>query len=103
VLLSLFVLPRRDSIGKEMKMNDKAVIEISGAGPAGLAAALAATRAGQHALVYERRADVGGRFYDDFQGLENWTTQDDMARATELRTISPRMNLNRKRIPDSGR
>lgn len=59
-------------------MNAKPVIEISGAGPAGLAAALAVTAAGQRALVYERRADVGGRFHGDFQGLENWTTREDV-------------------------
>ncbi len=60
------------------RMSSNAVIEISGAGPAGLAAALAARAAGQHALVYEKRGDVGGRFHGDFQGLENWTTRDDV-------------------------
>ncbi|MFV1973881.1 MAG: NAD(P)/FAD-dependent oxidoreductase [Thiohalobacterales bacterium] len=59
-------------------MNAKPVIEISGAGPAGLAAALAVTAAGQQALVYEKRADVGSRFHGDFQGLENWTTKGDV-------------------------
>ncbi len=53
-------------------------IEISGAGPAGLAAALAARAAGAEARVYERRNDVGGRFHGDFQGLENWTVQTDV-------------------------
>ncbi len=59
-------------------MVDKPVIEISGAGPAGLAAALTVTAAGQRARVYERRSDVGGRFHGDFQGLENWTTDIDV-------------------------
>jgi len=59
-------------------MSSKPAIEISGAGPAGLAAALAVTAGGQRALVYEKRADVGGRFHGDFQGLENWTTREDV-------------------------
>ncbi len=59
-------------------MSNKPPIEISGAGPAGLAAALAVTAAGQRALVYEKRTDVGGRFHGDFQGLENWTTKGDV-------------------------
>ncbi|HED19100.1 MAG TPA: hypothetical protein ENI74_06320 [Gammaproteobacteria bacterium] len=57
---------------------DRWIIEISGAGPAGLAAALAIMHAGGHARVYERRGDVGARFHGDFQGLENWTTKSDV-------------------------
>ncbi len=53
-------------------------IEIAGAGPAGLAAALAVSTAGRNACVYERRGEVGSRFHGDFQGLENWTTQMDV-------------------------
>ena len=59
-------------------MNDDTPIEISGAGPAGLAAALAVTAAGRPARVYEKRAEVGWRFHGDFQGLENWTTREDV-------------------------
>ncbi len=55
-----------------------AVIEISGAGPAGLSAALAVVKAGARARVYERKSDVGHRFHGDFQGLENWTTETDV-------------------------
>lgn len=47
---------------------------VSGAGPAGLAAALTIAKTGQRAVVYERRDDVGSRFHGDFQGIENWTT-----------------------------
>ncbi|WP_297528709.1 NAD(P)-binding protein [Thiohalobacter sp.] len=54
------------------------VVEIVGAGPAGLAAALAVRAAGREAVVHERRADVGLRFHGDFQGLENWTTPGDV-------------------------
>jgi len=53
-------------------------VEISGAGPAGLAAALTVARAGGHAVVHEHNADVGGRFHGDFQGLENWTVKEDV-------------------------
>jgi len=55
-----------------------AEVEIVGAGPAGLAAALAVTRAGGPAIVYEASAEVGSRFHGDFQGLENWTTTGDV-------------------------
>ena len=51
---------------------------VVGAGPAGLASAIAGANAGLTAVVYERRADVGGRFHGDFQGLENWTTDGDV-------------------------
>ncbi len=53
---------------------DKDAITISGAGPAGLAAAITLAKAGQRVIVYERHAEVGSRFHGDLQGLENWTT-----------------------------
>lgn len=51
---------------------------VVGAGPAGLAAALAIVRAGGSARVFERRTHVGARFHGDFQGLENWSTEVDV-------------------------
>jgi flavin-dependent dehydrogenase len=53
-------------------------VEILGAGPAGLSAALTAARAGRRVALYERRAEVGSRFHGDLQGLENWTTPGDV-------------------------
>ncbi|HHM05765.1 MAG TPA: FAD-binding protein [Gammaproteobacteria bacterium] len=53
-------------------------VEIAGAGPAGLAAAICLARRGLPVVVYERRAEVGGRFHGDFQGLENWTSREDV-------------------------
>ena len=55
-----------------------APIQVAGAGPAGLAAALAANRAGREVIVYERARDVGHRFHDDFEGLENWSAEGDV-------------------------
>jgi len=58
--------------------NDKnSVVEIAGAGPAGLAAAITLARAGRPVIVHEAQAEVGYRFKRDLQGLENWTTQQD--------------------------
>ena len=59
-------------------------IEIVGAGPAGLSCAIALARTGRRVTVREWHADVGHRFHDDFQGLENWTDpQDVMAELAE--------------------
>lgn len=54
------------------------VLEIVGAGPSGLSAALAARARGAAVTVYEKRPDVGARFHGDFQGLENWTSSTDV-------------------------
>lgn len=67
----------------------KPTITVSGAGPAGLAAALAVQKLGGHACVHERRGSVGSRFHGDFQGLENWTTQRDVLEELESLGISP--------------
>ncbi|HVR11494.1 MAG TPA: NAD(P)-binding protein, partial [Thermoanaerobaculia bacterium] len=53
-------------------------LEIVGAGPAGLAAAIAGCQAGRRVVVYERHRDVGCRFRGDFQGLENWSSAGDV-------------------------
>jgi flavin-dependent dehydrogenase len=66
-----------------------ATIEIVGAGPAGLSAALTTARQGGHAIVFERHADVGQRFHGDFQGLENWTTDLDVLEELESLGIQP--------------
>src|SRR5687767_15509664 len=56
---------------------DNSTIEIAGAGPAGLAAAITAAKGGARVVVYERAMQVGSRFHGDFQGLENWSPQQD--------------------------
>ena len=58
-------------------MNKK--IEIVGSGPAGLVAAINLARAGCKVTVYEEKSEVGHRFHGDFQGLENWSSEEDAA------------------------
>ncbi len=55
-----------------------ATIQIAGAGPAGLAAAIVLAKAGRQVVVHEAQHQVGNRFGRDFQGLENWSTAEDV-------------------------
>lgn len=64
-------------------------LAVVGAGPAGLAAALAIRRAGRSVVVHERNRDVGTRFHGDFQGLENWTTEGDVLDELSALGIEP--------------
>jgi flavin-dependent dehydrogenase len=54
-------------------------IDIVGAGPSGLTAAIVLARHGYPVRVFEMAADVGHRLNGDFQGLENWSTEQDIA------------------------
>ncbi len=53
-------------------------VRILGAGPAGLSAAIYLARHGAGVEVYEQRGDVGGRFHGDYQGMENWSSTQDV-------------------------
>lgn len=70
----------------------KTAIHISGAGPAGLAAAITIAKRGGRAIVHEHNEDVGLRFHGDFQGLENWTTGGDVLE--ELRSTGIETNFD---------
>ncbi len=52
-------------------------VEIAGAGPAGLAAAITLARGGRQVVVHEAQREVGHRFQRDLQGMENWSTEKD--------------------------
>lgn len=71
-------------------------LQIAGAGPAGLSAALLAVQAGRNVVVYEAGKGVGGRFHDDFQGLENWTTAGDVL--AELAAIGVEATFEHKAV-----
>jgi len=52
-------------------------VSVVGAGPSGLATAIELARHGTPVTVYEQGDTVGGRSHGDFQGIENWTTEED--------------------------
>lgn len=56
----------------------KHTISIAGAGPAGLTAAINLARAGYGVIVHEQNPEVGMRFHEDFQAIENWSSQEDL-------------------------
>ena len=59
-------------------MHKDRTITVVGAGPAGLSCAIVLARAGVRVVVREWKDGVGHRFHDDFQGLENWTSEQDV-------------------------
>jgi flavin-dependent dehydrogenase len=63
-------------------------IDIIGAGPAGLVAAINLAKAGIGVTLHEAAPGIGHRFHGDFQGIENWTTQ------TDVRDFLKRINVD---------
>jgi flavin-dependent dehydrogenase len=64
-------------------------ITIVGAGPAGLACATALAKSGRRVVVREWHASVGHRFHGDFQGLENWSSDQDVLHELNASGIAP--------------
>jgi flavin-dependent dehydrogenase len=64
-------------------------VTVVGAGPAGLACAIALARAGWPVVVREWHRDVGARFHGDFQGLENWSDDRDVLKELAAAGIEP--------------
>lgn len=65
---------------------------ISGAGLAGLSAAINLAKEGYEVNVYEKNKDVGCRFHGDLQGLENWSEKDDIL--SEIKKMSIDINFD---------
>ncbi len=66
-------------------------IDVIGAGPAGLVAAINLAKAGFMVTLHEAAPRVGHRFHGDFQGIENWTTEGDVREF--LSSINVRINF----------
>lgn len=62
-----------------MNFKQESHINIAGAGPAGLTAAIVLAKHGYKARVYEIHSDVGRRMNGNLQGLENWSSDKDAA------------------------
>lgn len=65
------------------------LIRIGGAGVAGLVAGIQLARTGLRVEVHEKRADVGLRHHNDFQGLENWSQKSDVLQTLRGMGIEP--------------
>lgn len=70
-------------------------VEVIGAGPAGLAAAITLARAGRRVLVHEARRAAGARFGRDLQAQENWSeagnaleAMRELGLSTQFRTVA---------------
>ena len=70
-------------------MSKESEITIAGAGPSGMTAAIILAKAGYRVRVFEQRSGVGGRFNDDFQGLENWSRVEDVLDEIKALGIEP--------------
>ncbi len=77
-------------------MNNKQ-IHIEGAGPSGLTAAINLKRAGLRVIVHEKNQDARMRFNGDFQGLENWTADEDVPEFLRSMGVSVNFLVNHTR------
>lgn len=67
-------------------------IKIAGAGISGLTAAINLAKAGFKVEVFERADDTGVRFQGDFQGIENWSSKQDVLEFLKEINIKPTFN-----------
>lgn len=74
---------------KVARQGGNGVIVVVGAGPAGLACAIALARSGWPVVVREWHAAIGHRFHGDFQGLENWSSRQDVLEELQVAGIAP--------------
>ncbi len=66
------------NISLEKNSINRDEIIICGAGPSGLTAAINLAESGFKVKVFEKNNDCGKRFHGDFQGLENWSSKEDI-------------------------
>ena len=78
-------------------MNTANSIDIAGGGIAGMSAAITLAKAGMPVVVHERKAQAGGRFWGDLQGIENWTTKTDVLK--EIDHLDLGISLNYRALP----
>lgn len=67
----------------------KETISIAGAGISGLTTAIYLAKNGFPVRVYEKGKDVASRFKEEFQGFENWSTDEDVLMLLERIGIPP--------------
>lgn len=70
------------------KLQENKPVQIAGAGPSGLAAAITLAKKGVSVEVHEAKNEVGFRFQGDLQGLENWTTEQDVLQWMQEKDLS---------------
>lgn len=71
---------------------DTKKIQIAGAGPSGLTAAINLSLAGYQVDVFEKRLDAGKRFHGDLQGLENWSEETNVLQ--EIQSMNIEINFD---------
>jgi len=71
-------------VAKHVQQKADTPVQIAGAGPAGLAAAITLAHTGRKVIVHEAHREVGHRFGADFQGLDNWSTAENVIDSFKL-------------------
>ncbi len=77
-----------------MKRVKNKLIKILGAGISGLTAAINLAKAGYKVDVYEKAPEIGTRFHQDLQGIENWS--EDIDSLKEMKNMNICLNFHCK-------